>query len=83
MTLLNVGEWDRAIRLLAGISLLAAGSFQSGMLGVVLIAVGALAVITGIAGWCPAYSVCGISTGISTSTTRPAICEKCDAEQHS
>jgi hypothetical protein len=34
----------------------------SGWPGNALIAVGALALITGVAGWCPAYTACGIST---------------------
>jgi hypothetical protein len=63
MTFINEGEWDRGVRLLVGISLLAGGwRFASDGLGIVLIAVGALALITGVAGWCPAYTVCGIST---------------------
>ena len=78
MTFINEGEWDRGIRLLAGITLLAAGTFVSGVTAVILVGVGALALITGIGGWCPAYSVCGIST----RTTRPAHCANCDAEQH-
>jgi hypothetical protein len=78
MTFINEGEWDRGIRLLVGISLLAAVSFASGVLGVVLVAAGALALITGIAGWCPAYTV----FGISTRKTSLAHCANCDAEQH-
>jgi DUF2892 family protein len=74
MTFINEGEWDRGIRLLAGVSLLAAGTFASGIAAVALVAVGAVALITGIAGWCPAYSVCGIST----TTTRPTHCANCD-----
>ena len=63
MTFINEAEWDRGVRLLVGISLLAGGwGFASGGLGLILVAVGALALITGVAGWCPAYSACGIST---------------------
>jgi DUF2892 family protein len=63
MTFINEAEWDRGVRLLVGISLLAGGwGLGSGWLGNALIAVGALALITGIAGWCPAYTACGIST---------------------
>jgi DUF2892 family protein len=63
MPFINEGEWDRGVRLVVGISLLAGvWGFASGGLGVVLIAVGALALITGVAGWCPTYTACGIST---------------------
>ncbi len=78
MTFINEGEWDRGIRLLVGISLLAAGSVASGVPGVVLVAVGALALITGMAGWCPAYTACGIST----RRISPTHCARCDAKQH-
>jgi hypothetical protein len=78
MTFINEGQWDRGIRLMVGISLLGAGTFAAGVAAVVLVAVGALALITGIAGWCPAYSVCGIST----TTVSPVRCANCDPAQH-
>jgi hypothetical protein len=62
MTFINEGERDRGVRLLVGISLWPEGRFASDGFGIILIAVGALALITGVAGWCPAYTVCGIST---------------------
>jgi hypothetical protein len=63
MTFINEAEWDRGVRVVAGLFLLAAGwGLASGWLGNALIAVGALALITGVAGWCPAYTACGIST---------------------
>ena len=79
MTFINEGEWDRGARLLVGLSLLAAGwGFASGGLGIVLIAIGALGLVTGIAGWCPAYTAFGVTT--RKVATRP--CANCDAEHH-
>jgi Inner membrane protein YgaP-like, transmembrane domain len=64
MTFLNEGQRDRAGRMLGGIALLSLGlaGVASGALEIVLIAAGALALGTGIVGWCPAYSVLGVST---------------------
>ncbi|MES1254570.1 MAG: DUF2892 domain-containing protein [Acidobacteriota bacterium] len=64
MNFVNEGTWDRGGRTVVGILLIAAGwaGLVSGALGVVLIVVGAVALGTGIIGWCPAYTVCGIST---------------------
>jgi len=60
----NEGEWDRALRIFAAIVLLYAGldGYLTGALGVVLAIVGAVALITGLAGYCPAYTAFGIST---------------------
>jgi DUF2892 family protein len=75
MTFLNEGEWDRGARVLGGVLLLGAGwSLVSGTLGMVLVGFGAVAIITGIAGWCPAYSVFGFSTRKVTS----GHCRNCD-----
>ena len=64
MRFANEGDGDRAVRMLGGILLLYAGwgGFVSGALGIVLMAAGAIALVTGIAGWCPAYTVVGAST---------------------
>jgi Inner membrane protein YgaP-like, transmembrane domain len=64
MTFLNEGEWDRAARLAVGALLLvaAAAGLGSGTLGMVALGVGAVALSTGIGGWCPAYTVFGFST---------------------
>ena len=64
MTFANESRWDRAGRMLGGIALLSAGcsGVASGAIGMALIAVGALALGTGIVGWCPAYSVPRVST---------------------
>jgi Protein of unknown function (DUF2892) len=64
MNFANEGTWDRGGRTVVGILLISLGwaGLVPGTLGVVLIAVGVVALATGIVGWCPAYTVCGIST---------------------
>ena len=63
MTFINEADWDRAARLLVGLAVLAAGTLmESGAAMMVVMALGGLAIITGLAGWCPAYTVCGVTT---------------------
>jgi DUF2892 family protein len=47
-------------------------------LGVALFVVGAIALGTGIVGWCPAYTL----FGISTVKTPAGHCPNCDTEHH-
>jgi hypothetical protein len=55
----NVGSVDRAIRILAGVVLIALAATGTvgwwGWLGIVPLA-------TGLIGWCPPYSLLGINT---------------------
>jgi DUF2892 family protein len=63
MTLLNEGDSDRGVRILGGVLLIGAGwQFAAGAVGVALIAIGVIALGTGLVGWCPAYTVFGVST---------------------
>jgi hypothetical protein len=63
MTFLNEGESDRGIRILGGIILLGIGwGLTTGAVGIALIVAGAIALVTGFAGWCPAYTAFGVST---------------------
>ena len=63
MTFLNEGAWDRAIRILLAIVVGYAAWFSwPGALAVFLAAVAGIALVTGVVGWCPAYTVFGIST---------------------
>lgn len=63
MTFFNESSGDRAVRMVVGILLVAAGwSLTSGLLGAALMIVGAVALGTGIVGWCPAYTAFGLST---------------------
>ena len=55
----NVGGVDRALRITAGLVLLALGAFGPlGWWGLV----GLVPLGTALAGWCPAYGLLGLST---------------------
>jgi hypothetical protein len=60
----NVGGVERPIRVVVGVALLAVGALAElppvGM-GLVL-AVGTIALVTGVIGFCPAWSLFGINT---------------------
>jgi DUF2892 family protein len=79
MKFLNEGQRDRSMRMLAGIVVVAAGwTLASTALGVALFAVGAIVLGTGIVGWCPAYTL----FGISTVKTPAGHCPNCNTERH-
>lgn len=54
----NVGSADRAIRIMAGLGIIAAGMYFGSWWG----AIGAVPLLTGLIGWCPPYAMFGIST---------------------
>lgn len=60
----NESGLDRMIRVILGVALLALylSGVVSGTLGVVFIIVGAIALITGIVGFCPLYAILKIKT---------------------
>jgi len=60
----NEASWDRVVRVVVGIVLLylGLGNVVSGGLGVVVDVVGALLVVTGLAGFCPLYALLKLST---------------------
>lgn len=63
----NEGTIDRVIRVLAGLGLAALAWFalglDSGAIGGIIAAVvGAVLIITGLVGFCPAYKLVGLST---------------------
>jgi hypothetical protein len=62
--LINEAGWDRGIRVIVGIVLLYLGwaGVVTGTLGLVLKIGGLLPQITGLVGWCPAYTLLGWRT---------------------
>ena len=63
MTFTNEAEWDRVIRVLVALALgYAAWVTWPGTISIVSLVIGAMALITGLAGWCPAYAIFRIST---------------------
>lgn len=59
MTLLNEAGWDRILRVVVGVVLLYLGwsGMVGGTAGTVLKWLGFLPLLTGLVGWCPAYSL--------------------------
>jgi hypothetical protein len=55
----NVGTWDRALRIIVGIALIALAA--TGTIGV-WGWIGVVPLVTGAIGWCPAYTAFGISS---------------------
>lgn len=60
----NVGGTERGIRIVVGIALIAAGALAGLSEGVTIAAyvVGAVALVTGAVGYCPAWQLFGINT---------------------
>jgi hypothetical protein len=54
----NIGKTDRAIRLVAGVVIIAAGLYYQSWWG----AIGIVPLITATLRWCPPYQLLGIST---------------------
>lgn len=55
---INVGKYERIIRVVAGIAVIAWGVYAKNWWG----AVGAVPLLTGLIGWCPPYAMFGITT---------------------
>lgn len=56
---INIGQLDRALRVIAGAALIIWAAFFSGP---VWAYIGFLPLATGLLKWCPAYTVLGIKT---------------------
>ncbi len=54
----NVGKADKAVRLVVGVAVIAAGVYFQSWWG----AIGAVPILTALMGWCPPYSLLGINT---------------------
>jgi Inner membrane protein YgaP-like, transmembrane domain len=61
---LNEANWDRIVRVVAGILLIYLGwaGVVSGGLGVLLLVIGAVLLLTGLVGFCPLYALLKFST---------------------
>jgi hypothetical protein len=55
----NSGSIDRVVRILAGLGLLA---WAFALNGPVWAYIGVAPLVTGLIGWCPAYTILGINT---------------------
>jgi hypothetical protein len=71
MAFLNEGMWDRVFRIIAGIALEYAAwltwlpasvTSPTGASGFVFLVIGAIALVTGLVGWCPVYALFGVSS---------------------
>jgi glutaredoxin len=58
----NVGDLERAGRTFAGLALIGAGSLAPRILRWPLRLAGAAVALTGVTGWCPAYTAAGVSS---------------------
>jgi len=63
---LNVGSWDRVVRLVIGVALIAYAFFGLASpwsaMGLAAIAVGAILAVTGLVSWCPIWAALGVNT---------------------
>ena len=66
--MVNEAVWDRAVRVVVGVVLLIVGfGVMSGTPGVIVGIVALVPLLTGLAGWCPLYSVFGVRTNKAKS----------------
>ena len=54
----NVGSADKVIRIILGVAIIAFGIYSQSWWGLV----GIVPLFTALVGWCPAYSLIGVST---------------------
>ncbi|MEH6456534.1 MAG: DUF2892 domain-containing protein [Cocleimonas sp.] len=55
---INVGKYERVVRIIAGLVIIAWGVYAKNWWGVV----GVVPLLTGLIGWCPPYAMLGINT---------------------
>ncbi len=60
----NVGGWDRGLRIVIGLVLIVLGlaGAVSGTTAIAAYVIGAIALLTGLVGFCGLYTILGIST---------------------
>ena len=61
----NLPGWERVIRVMMGLALIVGGLFglHGGLLGYGLVAMGAMVILTGFIGFCPACAMVGRKLG--------------------
>ena len=59
---MNVGSYDRLIRLIGGLTIVIIDFIASGDLELAFVALGGWSVLTSAFGWCPFYRIGGINT---------------------
>jgi hypothetical protein len=63
MTFMNEGMWDRIIRIVLAVALgYAAWVVWPGTAAMAFLVIGAIALVTGVVGWCPMYTLFRTST---------------------
>jgi hypothetical protein len=78
MTFLNESKSDRGTRMIGGVLLLAAAwALSWTAVAITLFAIGGILLATGLVGWCPAYTL----FGLSTMKTPADPCPNCGADR--
>jgi hypothetical protein len=54
----NIGNLDKGIRIVLGLAIIVFGIYNQSWLGLI----GAVPLLTALIGWCPVYSLIGLST---------------------
>lgn len=79
--MINQATWERAVRIAAGVALLAFGYLTAALPlygQIALMGVGVVLIITGLLAYCPAWHMLGISTKHRDST---AACDGASGER--
>lgn len=60
----NLAAWDRAVRIVLGLAMLYLGwsDLVEGIGAIALVVFAWVPLLTGVLGWCPVYSMLGVST---------------------
>ena len=58
----NLGKTDRVLRVISGMLLIGLGFYLAGNIGIVIGVIGAIPLLTGLVGYCPAYTLFKIDT---------------------
>lgn len=58
----NLGKTDRILRVISGIVLIGLGFYLAGNIGIFIGVIGAIPLLTGLVGFCPAYTLFKVNT---------------------